>query len=266
MSEVDFSSPIFLDHPIGWQSPADLVAGFTLAWALELRERLRLSPHNPSAPGVMERLPARYRYDTLGRLIELEPGASGRRFGSHPVVRLTTLCGAWQLFDLMNESWQLRPQDYNQFADVLSYVTGGVERPSLYGSESADISKCLLAVRVRRASTATDELDLAEQWFVTGDEDLTFRDARGNDSLQFHFTGMNIVPLALFSHQFVAAIWSTARVTVDRLGPDRVIARHSDRTEFLTDLLERGGEKARQAEQTLNPMQFRFFDNWPGWV
>lgn len=266
MSEVDFSSPIFLGHPIGWQSPADLVAGFTLAWALELRERLWLSPHDPEAPGVTNRLSARYRFDTLGRLIMLGPGANGWHFGSFPVVRLTTLCGAWQLFDLMNESWQLRPHDHYQFGDVLSYVTGGLDRPSLFGERIADISKCLLAVRARRVMHATDELDPAEQWFVTGDKDLTFRDERGHDELLFHFHNLGVVPVELYTDQFVNAIWSTAQVTVDRLGPDRVIARHSDRIEFLTDLLERGGEKARQAEQTLNPMQFHFFNYWPGWV
>lgn len=265
MTEVNFSSPVFTDHPTGWQTPSDLVGGFTLAWALELKERMRLSPHAPFAPGVMERLPARYRFDTLGRLIDLGPGASGTTFGRSPVVRLTTLCGAWQLFDLMNQSWRIRPNDFDQLASLLSFVTGGPERPSLYQDESADISKCLLAVRVRRATMQMDELDLAEQWFLTGDDELTFNDERGNDSLLFHFSGMNTVPLALFSHQFVSAIWSTARVTVNQLGPDRVVALQSNRVDSLTDLLERGGEKALMAEQELTPMQFRWFDNWPGW-
>lgn len=266
MADMDFGSPVFVDHPIGWQTPSDLVAGFTLAWALELKERMRLSPNAPSAPGVIELLPARYRYDTLGKLIELPPGATGATFGRNPLVRLTTLCGAWQLFDLMNEGWKIRPNDFDQFANLLSYVTGGSERPSLYQDESADISKCLVAVRIRRASMRTDELDLAEQWFVNGNGDLTFKDSRGNDSLQFHFSGMNTVPLALFSHQFVSAIWSTARVTVNQLSPDRVIDLHSDRVDSLTELLDRGGEKARRAERELSPMQFRYFDNWPGWV
>lgn len=265
MGEVNFSSPVFTDHPTGWQTPSDLVAGFTLAWALELKERMSLSPHAPFGPGVTERLPARYRYDTLGRLIDLGPGATGATFGGNPVVRLTTLCGAWELFELMNQTWRIRPNDFDQFANLLSFVTGGPDRPSLYQDESADISKCLLAVRVRRASMEMDELDLAEQWFLTGDDELTFNDARGNDSLQFHFSGMHIVPLPLFSHQFVSAIWSTARVTVNQLGPDRVIALHSDRVDSLTDLLERGGKKARTAQLELPPMQFRYFDNWPGW-
>lgn len=224
-----------------------------------------MSPHAPSAPGVIDRLPPRYRYDTLGRLIDLGPGATGASFGLNPIVRLTTICGAWQLFDLMNQDWRIRANDFGQFADLLAFVTGGQDRPSLYKGESADISKCLLAVPVRRASMQTDELDLAEQWFFSGDEGLTFRDSRGNDSLQFHFSGMDVVPLALFSHQFVAAIWSTARVTVEQLGPDQVMASHSDRLDSLLDLLDRGGAKAEHAQQELTPMEFRWFDNWPGW-
>lgn len=262
MTEVNFGSPIFTDHPTGWQTPADLVAGFTLAWALELKERMRLSPHAPSAPAVTDRLPAQFRFDTLGRLIDLGPAAGSSQ---DPVVRLTTLCGAWGLFDLMNQSWKLRPNDFGQFANVLSLVTGGRERQSLYRDESADISKCLIAVRVRRAFQQEDELDLAEQWFITGDDDLTFKDPSGNDSLQFHFSGMDRVPLGLFSHQFVASIWSTARVTVNQLGPDRVIEQNRGRIDSLTDLLVRGGDKALKAQRELTPMQFRWFNNWPGW-
>lgn len=266
MVEVNFSSPIFSDHPTGWQSATDLVAGFTLAWALELQERLRLSPSSPSGPGVMEQLPARYRYDTLGRLIDLGPMATGATFGRSSVVRLAAMCGAWELFDLMNQTWRIRPNNFDQFANLLSYITGGSDRPSLYRDESADISKCLLAVRLRRASVQMDELDLAEQWFLTGKDEFTFQDVRGNDSLQFHFSGINVVPLPLFSRQFVSAIWSTARVTVSQLGPDRVISMHSERVDSLVDLLDRGGEKARTAEQELTPMQFQYFNNWPGWT
>lgn len=266
MSEVNFRSPVFTDHPEGWQSPSDLVAGFTLAWALELKERMRLSPQNPGAYDLLHRLPARYRYDTLRRLIDLGPGATGAYFGQSPVVRLTTICGAWELFDLMNENWRIRPQDIAHGTSVMAYVTGGTERPSLYQGESADISKCLLAVRVRREFMGVDELDLAEQWFFTGDQELTFPNNFGHDCLLFHFSAINTVDLPLLAHEFVAAIWSTARVTVRELGPDRVIARHRDRVDSLSDLLERGGQRAEQAERELSPIQFRYFNNWPGWA
>lgn len=265
MAEVDFSLPVFTDHPPGWQTPSDLVAGFTLAWALELKERLRLSPFAPFGEGVRDQLPAEYRFDTLGRLIQLWPGASGADFGRSPVIRLTTLCGAWQLFDLMNQSWRIEPHDFAQFGNVLAFVTGGIERPSLYRDLSANLSKCLLAVRVRRAFSEEDELDLTEEWFLTGNHDLTFEDDRGNDSLLFHFTGMNQVPLGLFNHEFAETVWSTARVTVEQIGPDRVIALHSNRIDSLLDLLARGGEKATKAQQEMSWIQFRSFDIWPGW-
>lgn len=266
MAEVDFASPVFADHPPGWQTPSDLVAGFTLAWALELKERMRLSPFAPFTEGVLDRLPAEYRFDTLGRLIQLWPGASGADFGRHPIARLTTLCGAWQLFELMNRTWRIQPNDFTQFSNVLAFVTGGRERPSLYRDLSANLSKCLMAVRVRRACSQEDELDLSEEWFLTGNDELTFQDARGTDSLLFHFTGMVEVPIGLFAHEFVETVWSTARVTVDQLGPDGVIALHGNRLDSLSDLLKRGGEKATKAEQEMSPIQFRSFNYWPGWA
>ncbi|WP_404444455.1 hypothetical protein LG315_11920 [Microbacterium marinum] len=265
-NEVDFTTPVFGDHPIGWQSPSDLVEGFTLAWALELTERQRISPYAPFGDGVRERLSPMYRFDTLGRLITLRVNASGASFRAHPIVRLTTLCGAWQLFDLLNAKWQMQPYDVAQFADVLSYVTGGQDRPSLFEDLSANPSKCLLAIRARRTFGSTDELDLSEEWFITGDEDLTFRDARGNDALLFHFTGMNQIPLALFSPEFVETVWATARVTVDQLGPDRVIRMFEGRIASLTDLLARGGAKAAEAQRDMSPLQFQAFNYWPGWA
>jgi hypothetical protein len=265
MSDVDLVSPVFRDHPAGWQSPSDVVAGFTLAWALELKERMRLSPFAPFADGVRDRLPDRYRYDSLGKLIDLGPGASGADFGSNPVARLVTLCGAWELFELLNDGWRLRPNDFAQFGTTLAFVTGGTDRPSLYQDLSANLSKCLLAVRIRRAYSTEDELDLSEQWFVTGDEDLIFRDPRGHDSLLFHFGGEPI-PLGLFAHEFLETVWSTARVFVERLGPDHVINLHRDRVDPLIDLLARGGEKGAEAQKSMNPIRFRYFNYWPGWT
>jgi hypothetical protein len=265
-TDVNCSSPVFMDHPPDWQAPSDLVAGFTLAWALEVKEREKLSPVAPFAPGVANQLPVQYRFDTLGRLVQLSPATSAIGFGRSPIVRLTALCGAWQLFEILSQSWSIRPGDFNQFANLLSFVTGGTERPSLYQDLSANLGKCLLAVRLRRAFHQVAELDPAEEWFVSGDSALTFRDARGNDSLLFQFGGINRVPLGLFAHDFYATVWSTARVTVDQLGPDTVIAMHKNRVEPLSDLLRRGGEKALRAKQELSPLEFGSFDNWPGWA
>ena len=265
MTDADFEAPIFTDHSPGWQTPSDIVAGFTLAWALELKERMRISPFQPDAEGVRELLPAKYQFDTLGRLITLDPTASIAEFGRNSLIRLSSLCGAWQLFDLMNQTWRIKPGDFQQFSDLLAFVTGGRDRPSLYRDLSANIGKCLLAVRVRRACSGEDELDLAEEWFLTGNEDLTFVDEYGSGSLLFHFSNLNQAPLRLFSHEFVNTVWATARVTVDQLGPDRVIAIHSDRADSLLDLLERGAEKATKARQEMSWQSFQWFDYWPGW-
>ena len=264
VTDADFHSPVFKDHPAGWRSPADLVDAFTLAWALELQARVRLSPHAPFDEGIRDRLPAKYRFDTLGRLVEMWPGASGADFSASAVVRLTTMCGAWQLFDLMNQNWRIRAWDYLQFAEILAYVTGGRERPSLYHDLSANLSKCLLAVRVRRAYAEQDHLDRSEEWFLTGDSDLLDKDTVWAGSLAFDFGG-HMVSVPLVAHEVVDTVWATARVTVDEIGYERVIDMHHSRIEQLSDLLVRGSEKALKAQQELPANQFRFFNIWPGW-
>lgn len=266
MSDVNFDAAVFENHPPGWQSASELVAGFTLAWALELRERLKLSPHAPFAEGVRDRLPARYRFDTLGKLVSMRPGATSAALGMNQVARLTTICGAWQIFDLLNQTWRIKPYDFLQFSNTLSFVTGGTERRSLFHDLSANLSKSLLAVRVRRASSESDELDLAEEWFITGDSSIVSIDARGNPALVFHFTGQNAVPVGLLAHEFAESVWSTARVTVDHLGPDRVIAMQRDRIESLDDLLTRGGQRALDAQMRMSFMEFNWFNYWPGWT
>lgn len=265
MTDVDLDAPLFDSHPAGWQSPNEIASGFALAWALELRERQRLTPQYPEADWVQEHLPARFRYDTLGQLIRLWPGTDAATFRNAPVVRLTALAGTWTLFDILNREWQIRPDDFHQFAGLLAYVTGDRSRPSLYGDLRADISKCLLAVRVRRAAQGLEELDLTEQWFVNGDEELTFDDQQGNTSLLFHFDNSTTIPLAIFAHAFPESIWSTARVTVDRLGPENVISENRGRVDSLIELLERGAAAAERAKQEMPRIRWQQYNYWPGW-
>lgn len=282
VEDVSFSTPVFLDHPPGWQSPSDVFASFTLAWALEVRERMRLSPHAPFAQGVRDRLPRQYRFDTLGELITSSGPTSA-------IGRLTTLCGAWQLFDLMNQKWQIREDDFHQYSELLAFVTGRSDRPSLFRDLGGNLSRCLLAVRVRRAFSDRDELDQSEEWFVTGDPRLVSGDLL-NKSINFNFhptaqdrAGRNDSPVMSlmlmhgpisvpvytafdnpFDNEFPMSIWSMARVTVDEVGPDRIIALHGDRLESLSDLLIRGGEKALRAQQEMSPRDFQRFNFWPG--
>lgn len=79
------------------------------------------------------------------------------------LVRLTALAGTWALFDVLNRNWRVEAGNYDQFVELLAFVTGDGSRPSLYRDLKADISKCLLAIRVRRSHQATLELDLSEQ-------------------------------------------------------------------------------------------------------
>lgn len=62
---------------------------------------------------------------------------------------VTALCGAWRLFDLLHQDWRLQPRDFGQLAEVMAFVTGGRDRPSLYRDLPANLAKCLLAIRAR---------------------------------------------------------------------------------------------------------------------
>lgn len=267
MADVDLHAPLFTDHPAGWQSPEELFDGFALAWALELRERRKISPIDPFGNHVQHQLPVQYRYDTLGELLKLNPlvQAAGGILGRSSVTRLMALCGAWRLFETMNKQWQLQPRNFEQYGETLKLVTGGLEMPnSLFQEKSARLAKCLLAIRVRRAFSQQEELDLAEEWFVSGDPELTFRDSRGYDSLLFHF-GLSDVDLPLIPRDFSECVWDTASVLVDQLGPDKVIVSNLHRMDELYELLTRGGRRAEAAQREMSPVQLRGWDGWPGW-
>ena len=81
----------------------------------------------------------------------------------------------------------------------------------------------------------------------------------------FQFTGFNVVPVGLLAHEFAESVWSTARVTVDQLGPDRAIALHRDRIGSLDDLLTGGGQRALDAQRSMSWIEFAAFNYWPGW-
>lgn len=263
MHEVDLSFPVFESHPPGWRSPAELASGFALAWALEMVERERLAPPGKAAEFPGKYLPDRFQWDSLGQLVKLDSPARAIDFKHAPHVRLTALAGTWNLFDILNRRWQIREGDMMQFSELLAYVTADTTRLSLYGRLEASISKCLLAVRLRRAYQGQQSLDLSEQWFITGDEDLTVPDWSGAPQLLFRFGGE--VPLTILAQDVVTTIWATARLTVDRLGPRRVIYDNQDRVEALLDILDRGAARAVQARQEMTQLEWMGFNYWPGW-
>ncbi|MDO8119699.1 hypothetical protein Q6346_00050 [Isoptericola sp. b490] len=262
--EVDFRAPVFSDHPDGWRSPADLAEGFLLAWALELRERRRIDAFNPFGAHVLDRLPPMFRYDTLGQLVRLpvgsaaSPSADLTRRG-----RLTTLSIVWALFDELNAQWRLAPGDFAQYAETLSFATGGVDRPSVFRELSADLAKCLLSDRIQRASQGSDDLTDAERWFVTGDGAVLAADARGYRVIPFVIGG-NYVPIIVTDDSFVMSVWSTARVLVESDTPDACIDRYGYRTDVLLEILEEGAVLAERRWR-LPPAEAWSFNPWPGW-
>jgi len=153
---------------------------------------------------------------------------------------------------------------------LLEYVTGGTERPSVYNDLSASYAKCLLAVRLRRRMyplhEESQELDLSEKWFLTGDDELTYPH-QGYRALQFHFSRYGGPgPIIVTPKQFVESIWANARVVVELLGAPAVLATHADKVEKVRDLLERGGARAA-AGAGLPPSQQTWLTNgWPGWT
>ena len=71
------------------------------------------------------------------------------------------------------------------------------------------------------------------------------------------------VPLGLFSHEFYATVWSTARVTVDQLGPDRVIAMHKNRaSDHFQTCSVAPARRHFELNRHSRRLSFGSFDNW----
>lgn len=262
--EVDFGSTIFHENPEGWQSPRDLAEGYLVAWALELRERRRLAPSEPFAPYVFAQLPPEFRFDTFGELVRVAPGAPASAVGENTRARLVTLDLAWRLFDDLNYDLRLRQGDREQYAEVLSYVTGGTDRDSLFRDLSADWAKCLVADRVQRAYEGTDILTSGEEWFATGNAHLVGNHPQGSEAIPF-LIGGHMIPMIPLDDGFALSAWAAARVLVERNSEEAYLAHYGHRIPTVLDVLERGAKLGEQ-RKTLPPAQAWRFDVWPGWT
>ncbi|MCC2321179.1 hypothetical protein [Cellulomonas xiejunii] len=261
---VDFDAPVFDEHPDGWQSPADLVEGFLLAWSLEAVERRRINASAPYSAAVTARLPAAMRTDTFGQLVRLPIWAPiDTDDAAVARARLTTMCIAWKLFDQLNSRWQLRVGDFNQYAQKLSFATGETDRPSVFADLSAAAAKCLLADRITRASLGQGDLTAAERWFATGDKTLLLTNATGHAAIPFVIGGS---PITLIGTRdlFQLSVWSCARVLADMNSPDLYIEHYRHRTPTLTTILDAGVSRFDQARR-LPTVQALTYDLWPGW-
>jgi hypothetical protein len=261
-SDVRFEDEVFDDHPSGWRSPSDMAQGFLLAWALEQAERTRINPSDPMAPHVRLSLTEKFLTDTLGELVRPEP-ASFRSSPATRVGRLTTLCIVWMLFDALDSNWRIRPGDFGQFGEALSFATGGTDRRSLFGHRSADVAKCLLAARISNRYSNSDELTTAEEWFVAG-APLSLAPAQSGQPCIPFVVGRTQTPIPFNRHVFDSSIWSTAQVLVSLINPEDCIERYAHRREAIDELLDKGavlGAKRRN----LSPFEAQGFGVWPGW-
>lgn len=264
IDEVGFESQLFPEHPAGWRSPADLAEGFLVAWSLEVRERRRIAPYDPFASYVFPQLPPAFRFDTFGELVRVTPGAPASAVGDNQRARLTTLLLVWKLFDDLNSSFRLRQGDRTLYANLLSFVTGGTERDSVFRDLSADWAKCLLSDRVQRAYEGTDVLTSGEEWFATGDVELVGNHPRGPEAIPF-LIGGNLVPMIPVDDGFVLSAWAAVRVLVERNSEEFYLAKYSHRVPMVIDILERGARLGEQ-RKLLPPAQAWGFDPWPGWT
>lgn len=264
IDEVDFESHLFPEHPARWQSPADLAEGFLVAWSLEVRERRRIAPYDPFASYVFAQLPPAFRFDTFGELVRVTPGAPASAVGDNQRARLTTLLLVWKLFDDLNSSFQLQRGNRTLYANLVSFVTGGTERDSVFRDLNADWAKCLLSDRVQRTFEGTDILTSGEEWFATGDVDLVVSHPRGPEAIPFYI-GDNIVPMVPVDDGFVQSVWAAVRVLVERNSEEFYLSKYSHRVPTVIDILERGA-KLGELRKLLPPAQAWGFDPWPGWT
>lgn len=262
--DVNFRVSVFADHPVGWQTPADLAEAYVLAWALEVQARRRVDPGDPFGRHVLGYLPRMFSYDTLGSLVRL---TAAECYSSFPSVteraRLTTLCIVWTLFDELNTKWQLTTGDMRRYADMLAFVTGGPERRSLFTSLSADWAKCLLSDRVARTFFGRDELTEGEEWVVTGDWRLSTPNDRGGRTIPFR-VGTMAVPMYVLTDSFVTSTWSAARVLVELRSPEEYIERYGQRRGAVLEILEKGVAEFEK-RTSLPYIEAVNYKPWPGW-
>lgn len=263
-SDIDLKAPVFGDHPNSWRSPDDLADAFVLAWSLESVERAKIDLGNPYSASVNLALPPRFRFDTLGLLIQQMPtdtSSSATHRG-----RLTCLALIWRLFEQLNQEWRLQAGDFGQYSLALAQATRGFHEPGgVFSGLSGDFARCLLSDRIHRASSGSLELTRAETWFVTGRQDLLA--AGPVDGVPFTIAG-TYIPVPLTWDAFALSVWSTARVLVQRNSAEHYIAKYADRVSMLLDILDDGAERIA-AYQREAPWQMQgrtwamTFDSWP---
>lgn len=263
-ADIDLTAPVFGDHPKSWRSPDDLADAFVLAWSLESVKRAMIDPRDPYSANVNRFLPARFRFDTLGLLIQQVPtdtSASATHRG-----RLTCLALVWRLFEQLNQEWRLQVGDFGRYSLALAQATRGFHEPGgIFSGLNGNFARGLLSDRIQRASSGSSELTRAETWFATGRQDLL---ATGLvEGVPFTIGGRSI-PVPLTWDEFVLSVWSTARVLVQRNTAEHYIAKYADRTSTLLDMLDDGAEKIA-AYQRDAPWQMQGrtwamkFDSWP---
>ena len=214
------------------------------------------------APHVRQSLPPRFRIDTLGELVRLEPALSYGRTATK-VGRLTTLCMVWTLFDELDSRWRLEPGNFGQFGEALSFATGGTDRRSLFGHGSADVAKCLLSDRITNRYSNSETLTAAEDWFVNGDPSILGLSRGGHQSIPFAVGGQS-VPVVIGRSIFDSSVWCVAQVLVDMSSSETYIERYGYRKEAVLELLEKGAVLAEK-QTSLPPADNRNFRVWPGW-
>jgi hypothetical protein len=203
-------------------------------------------------------------FDTFGELVRVTPGAPASVVGENERARLTTLLLVWKLFDKLNSRFNLRQGDWTQYANALSFVTGGMERDSVFRDLSADWAKCLLSDRVQRAYEGTDVLTSGEEWFATGDVSLVGNHPRGPEAIPF-LIGGNLVPMIPVDDGFILSAWAAVRVLVEDNSEEFYLSKYGRRVPEVIDILERGAKLGEQ-RKLLPPAQAWSFDPWPGWT
>ena len=237
-SEVDLMEVIYPEFPAGWNSASDLMEGFLLAAALELRLRNQLSPGNPWAAGLTEHLPPRFRYDTLGQLLRFGPDGNRPHDGER-IGRLPLLAIVWQFTDqALHETQHIR-----------------LDSPGHVGHDAA-LSK-FNGLTLGKYGTALFKAAFHREWF-SDDSSLSTVESAFVNGMTLELGSAGPTPgrrLHPDGSMYSDSIWQTGFRLVERRTPEFYIRNLQHRQTTVLEILDRGAALA---------LAGKVF-TWPGW-
>lgn len=252
-SDVDLRANIYPEFPAGWNSATDLMEGFLLAAALELRARQQLLPSDPWADEVFSHLPARYRYDPFGQLLSNGPYSDSDRnqvpVSLDPTInyllheRRATSGERIGRLPLLAVVWQFTTQVLEEYEHLRR------------GDRSAGYSEALRRLGGRALGQYGTALFMAafeREWFA---EDSTQLSPAESAFLAAEDLRVGSGILSPHGSAYAKSIWLTSFRLIERRSPEYYISLLEHRQGVVDNILDRGANLGIMGATSI----------WPGW-